>query len=150
MMMKIFLKTFSVVLFLGMDFNSFAQNENTDTLTNAVKEIADFNIYETTCTVGYSNIVSSQYQRFILLTSLATTEDLIILATTHKNPVVRLYSFQALKKRNAEIPSTLIAKFKTDLNEVISLQGCLAENTTVNLLTNDIFVPSTNYKLIKE
>jgi len=85
-----------------------------------------------------------------LITSLATTEDLIILATTHKNPVVRLYSFQALKKRNAEIPSTLTAKFKTDLNEVISLQGCLAENTTVNLLTNDIFIPSTNYKLIKE
>ena len=149
-MMKLFIKTFFLLLFLATGFGGYAQNENTNTLPNAIKEMAAFNIYETTCTVGFSNSTSLQYQRFILLTSLATTEDLIILATTHKNPVVRLYSFQALKKRNAEIPSTLIAKFKTDLNEVISLQGCLAENTTVNLLTNDIFVPSTNYKLIKE
>ena len=149
-MMNPFKKTFFLVLFLATGFGSFAQKENTNTLPNAIKEMATFNIYETTCTVGFTNSTSSQYQRFILLTSLATTADLIILATTHKNPVVRLYSFQALKKRNAEIPSTLLTKFKTDLNEVISLQGCLAENTTVNLLTNDIFIPSTNHKLIKE
>ena len=149
-MMKLFIKTFFLVLFLATGFGGFAQKENTNTLPNAIKEMAAFNIYETTCTVGFSNSASSQYQRFILLTSLATTADLIILAMTHKNPVVRLYSFQALKKRNAEIPSTLTAKFKTDLDEVISLQGCLAENTTVNLLTNDIFIPSTNHKLIKE
>ena len=148
--MKLFIKTFFLVLFLATGFNLFAQKENINTLPNAVMEMAAFNIYETTCTVGFSNSTSSQYQRFILLTSLATTADLIILAMTHKNPVVRLYSFQALKKRNAEIPSTLTAKFKTDLNEVISLQGCLAENTRVNLLTNNIFIPSTNHKLIKD
>ncbi len=149
-MMKLFIMTFFLLLFLATGFGGYAQNENTNTLPNAIKEMAAFNIYETTCTVGYSNIASSQYQRFIILTSLATTEDLIILASTNKNPVVRLYSFQALKKRNIKIPLLLIDKFSRDQDQVISLQGCLAENTVVKLLTNEIFVASTNYKLIKE
>ena len=148
--MKIFIKIYLLFVFFATGFNSFAQKKNTNTLSNTIKEIAAFNIYETTCTVGYAGDASSQYQRFILLTSLATTQQLIMLATKHKNPVVRLYSFQALKKRNIDIPALLTDKFKCDQDEVISLQGCLAENTKVNLLTNEIFVPNSNYKPVKE
>ena len=148
--MKTFIKIRLLFLFLAIGFSSFAQKENTNTLPNAVKEMAAFNIYETTCTVGFSNSASSQYQRFILLTSMASTKDLITLATNHKNPVVRLYSFQALKKRNIDIPASLADKFKNDQDEVVSLQGCLAENTKVNLLTNEIIFPSSNYKPVKE
>lgn len=148
--MKRLIKIQLLAIFLAMGFNSFAQKENNSTLPNIIKKIADFNIYETTCTVGYAGDASSQYQRFNLLTSLATTQQLIILATNHKNPVVRLYSFQALKKRNIKLPLSLIDKFNRDQDKVISLQGCLAENTTVKLLTNEIFAPSTNCKLIKK
>ena len=142
--MKIFINIYLLFLFLATGFNSFAQKENTNTLSNAIKEIAHFNVYETTCNVGYAGGASSQYQRFNLLKSLATTQQLIILATKHKNPVVRLYSFQALKKRNIDIPASLADKFKSDRDEVISLQGCLAENTRVNLLTNKIIFSSSN------
>jgi len=64
--MNLFKKTFFLVLFLATGFGGFAQKENTNTLPNAIKEMAAFNIYETTCTVGFSNSASSQYQRFIL------------------------------------------------------------------------------------
>ena len=142
--MKIFINISFLFLFFATGFNSFAQKENTNTLSNAIKEIAHFNVYETTCNVGYAGSASSQYQRFNLLTSLATTQQLIMLATKHKNPVVILYSFQALKKRNIDIPASLSDKFKSDRDEVISLQGCLAENTRVNLLTNKIIFSSSN------
>ena len=148
--MKTFIKSYFLFLFLAIGFNSFAQKENTISLSNTIKEIADFNVYETTCIVGYAGGASSQYQRYSLLTSLATTPELLILASQHKNPVVRLYSFQALKKRDIEIPASLYDKFTGDQDEVISLQGCLAENTRVNLLTNEIIFPCSNYKLVKE
>ena len=148
--MKTFIKIHLLFLSLATSFNSFAQKENTKTLSKTIKEIAAFNIYETSCTVGYAGTASSQYQRFNLLTSLATTPQLIILATKYKNPVVRLYSFQALKKRNINIPASLADKFKSDQDEVISLQGCLAENTKVHLLTNEIIFPISNYKPVKE
>ena len=148
--MKTFIKIYLLFLFLATGFNSFAQKENTNSLSKTIKEIAAFNIYETTCTVGFSNSASSQYQRFIFLTSMASTKDLITLATNHKNPVVRLYAYQALKKRDIDIPASLADKFKSDQDEVISLQGCLAENTRVHLLTNEIIFPSSNYKPVKE
>ena len=148
--MKAFIKSHFLFLFLVIGFNSFAQKENKISLSNTIKEIADFNVFETTCTVGYAGGTSSQYKRYNLLTSLATTPELLILATNHKNPVVRLYAYQALKKRNIDIPTSLADKFKSDQDEVISLQGCLAENTRVNLLTNEIIFPSSNYKPVKE
>ncbi len=148
--MKTYLKTLFVILLLATNYCSEAQKMNKSSLQNAVTEIANLNIYETTFTVGYANIPSSQYQRFNILISLATDKELIMLAEEHKNPVVRLYSFQALKKRKIEIPSSLIEKFKIDENEVISLQGCLAENTRVNQLSSEIFIPSSNYEFIKE
>ena len=148
--MKTFIKIHLLFLFLATGFNSFAQNENTNTLSDAIKEIALSNVYETTCTVGFAGRTSSQYQRFNLLTSLATTPELLNLASQHNNPVVRLYSFQALKKRNIDIPASLYDKFISDQDEVISLQGCLAENSRVNLLTNKIIFSSSNYKLVKE
>ena len=148
--MKIFINIYFLFLFLATGFNSFAQKENTNSLSKTIKEIAHYNVYETTCNVGYAGGASSQYQRFNLLTSLATTQQLIMLATNHKNPVVRLYAFQALKKKNIDIPASLADKFKSDQDEVISLQGCLAENTRVNLLTNEIFVSTSNYKPVKE
>ena len=148
--MKTFIKIRLLFLFLATGFNSFAQKENTNTLSKTIKEIAHFNVYETTCNVGYAGGASSQYQRFNLLISLATTQQLIMLATNHKNPVVRLYAYQSLKKRNIDIPASLADKFKSDQDEVVSLQGCLAENSKVNLLTNEIIFPTSNYKPVKE
>ena len=144
--MKTINKTICVLLFLFGAYSGLAQHVPINTFLKTVEEMAAFNIYETTCTVGYSNSYSTQYERYKFLTQV-NSEDLILLASTHKNPVVRLYAFQAIKKRNIEIPQALIEKFKNDASEVISLQGCLAENTTVNKLNNEIFLPLTTYKL---
>ena len=138
------------VSLLGFSNSIEAQKIKNYALQNAIKEISKLNVYETTCTVGYANTPSSQYERFTILATLATDKELITLAEKHKNPVVRLYSYQALKKKNVEIPTSLIAKFKSDRDAVISLQGCLAENTTVNKLSNEIFVTTSKYNFTKE
>lgn len=145
--MKTNIKIIFVVLLMLGAYGGFAQNVTNKNFSKTIKEIAAFNIYETTCTVGFSNMPSTQYERFKLLASHANDEDLILLAGTHKNAVVRLYAFQALKKREIEMPASIVEKFKNDVSEVISLQGCLAENTRVNQLLNQIFIPSTTYKL---
>ena len=147
--MKTINKTICVLLFLMGAYRGLAQHIPINTFLKTVEEMAAFNVYETTCTVGYSNSSSSQYERFKFLTQV-NNEDLILLANSHENPVVRLYAFQALKKRKIEIPQVLIEKFKNDASGVISLQGCIAENTTVNKLNNEIFLPLTTYKLVQQ
>ena len=147
--MKIIKKTICVLLLLLAAYGGFAQQVAINIFLKTVNETAAFNVYETTCTVGYLNSSSSQYERFKFLTQV-NSEDLLLLANTHTNAVVRLYAFQALKKRKIELPQALIEKFKNDASEVISLQGCIAENTTVNQLLNEIFIPSTPYKLVQQ
>ena len=146
-----FLKNIILAMFFILSGScSFAQKQINGTVANAVREMAENNIYETSCNVGFAGSVSSQYQRFKLLLSSATPAQLIALATNNKNPIVRLYAFQALKKRNINTSNSLIEKFKNDHTEVNKLNGCLGEKTTVNLLTAEIFISPASGELIKE
>jgi hypothetical protein len=120
------------ILFLLAAVISFAQKPNL--LNSTVNEIARYNIYETTNTVGYANVVSKQYQRFELLVSLATEEKLIKLATHNKSAIVRLYAFQALRRKNITIPDIMKQQFQKDNTIVKTLEGCLGDRKTVNIL----------------
>jgi hypothetical protein len=120
------------ILFSLTAFISFGQKSNL--LTSTVKEIARYNIYETTNTVGYANVVSKQYQRFELLISLATEEQLIKLATHNKSAIVRLYALQALRRKNITIPDIMKQQFQKDNTIVDILEGCLGDKKSVNML----------------
>jgi hypothetical protein len=123
--------TFSILLMLTT-FISFGQKPNL--LNSTVNEIAKYNIYETTNTVGYANVISKQYQRFELLISLATEEQLTNLATHNKNAIVRLYALQALKRKRINISSVMRQQFERDNTMVETLEGCLGDKKSVKIL----------------
>ena len=123
--------TFSILLMLTA-FISFGQKPNL--LNFTVNEIAKYNIYETTNTVGYANVISKQYQRFELLISLATEEQLTNLATHNKNAIVRLYALQALKRKKINISSVMRQQFQNDITIVETLEGCLGDKKSVHML----------------
>lgn len=123
--------TFSIVLMLAA-FISLGQKPNL--LNSTVNEIAKYNIYETTNTVGYANVISKQYQRFELLISLATEEQLTNLATHNKNAIVRLYALQALKRKKINISSVMRQQFQNDITIVETLEGCLGDKKSVHML----------------
>ena len=99
-------------LYFFTAFASAQQQQQNDSLAIIVSEIESSNIYETSYTVGYGGTVSRQYLCFKQLSQLATENYLSELALKHSNAVVRLYAYQALKRKVATIPEaiTLVGK----------------------------------------
>lgn len=123
---------FTLLIMTGI--SSFGQRQSDDSLATVVKAIANNNVYEVSLTVGYAGTVSEQLQRFDLLLSLATSDQLMDIAAHNKNAVVRLYAFQALKRKKIEIPKSLIQQFQNDNTVVEMLNGCVADKKSVNTL----------------
>lgn len=113
---------------------SFGQRQKGDSLAIVVKAMAGSDIYEVSHTVGYAGSVSKQFQRFELLLSLATEQQLTDLAACNKNAVVRLYALQALKQKKANIPQSLMSQFQNDRTIVTMLKGCIGDKKAVNEL----------------
>ncbi len=111
-----------------------ACGQETNLLNSTVTEMARHNIYETSKTIGYANVVSSQYQRFELLIRLATEQELINLAVHNKSAVVRLYALQAIRLKNITIPDKITEQFQKDKTRVETLEGCLGDKRTVSIL----------------
>jgi len=133
---------FLITLFIMTGIFSFGQRQSNDSLTTVIKAIANSNIYEVSYTVGYAGSISKQYQRFEQLLSLATEEQLLDLAAHNKNAVVRLYAFQALKRKKIKIPDNLIRQFQHDNTIVQMLKGCVGDKKSVNaLVQQDIKSP---------
>jgi hypothetical protein len=134
------LKSFFLpIIFSLLVLSGYAQKQVDNPLKTAIQEMADHDLYETSRTVGFAGTVSKQYQRFQQLLSLATERQLVELAAEHKNAVVRLYAFQALKKRKAVIPGGLFEQFMNDRTRVTTLNGCVGDKKTVgDLATQDL------------
>lgn len=113
---------------------AIGQEVRFNVLHTVVDEIASANVYETSYTVGYAGSLSNQYARYKQLLSLANDQQLIDLATNHKNAVVRLYSLKALRHKKTLIPLNLLQKFQNDIEKVIQISGCLGGEVTVNSL----------------
>jgi hypothetical protein len=135
-------KFFLATLFaLSIGF-SFGQQRQEDSLTMIVAAIARSNVYEASYTVGYRGMVSKQYQRFEQLIDLATEKQLLALVEQHKNAVVRLYAFQALKARKVAISEKLKRQFHDDKTVVKVLKGCVADERSLSVLaTQDLKFP---------
>jgi hypothetical protein len=125
---------FFICLSTASTVSTFAQQGQEDSLTLIVSAMAKSNIYEASYTVGFTGTVSKQFQRFEQLTALATDEQLLTLATYHRNAVVRLYALQALKKRKHAVPEPLQRQFRNDKAVVRVLKGCIADEKPLNEL----------------
>jgi hypothetical protein len=116
------------------------QKEANNPLQTIVKEMAGSDVYEVSCTVGFTGAISKQYQRFKQLLSLASIQQLTELALQHKAAVVRLYALQALKQKRADISHNLVKQFQNDQAVVITLNGCNANEETVSELAKQDLV----------
>jgi hypothetical protein len=122
------------ILFFGVHTRSNAQGFSLATPASIAAELAQSNAYEISQTIGLMQTPSLQLQRFNRLVSLATEQELVDLATSHSNTVVRLYAYQALKVKKAAIPKALQEKFNADISKVHVVDGCVLEQKTVSFL----------------
>lgn len=109
-----------------------------------VSEMAAHDIYESE-TVGIANARSKQFARYQQLVSIATDAQLLSLANTHPNAVVRLYAYQALRERNIAIPKALLQKFNEDETLVQTLEGCIANKFPVSKLAGKHLSAKSQY-----
>lgn len=123
---------FLPLIFSILVLSGHSQNQSDDHLKTVIQEMAVHDLYETSRTVGFAGTVSKQYQRFQQLMTLPT-EHLTELAR-HRNAVVRLYAFQALKKKNADIPSILFDRLMNDRTLITTLNGCISDKKMVSEL----------------
>ena len=91
------MRLFVIYTLIGISSSLFGQQatEIRDNVKIIVDSISKNNIYTDQFREGNIAIEQNQYKRFLRLKNQATTEELISL-TSHANPVVRCYSFQAL------------------------------------------------------
>jgi hypothetical protein len=139
---KISILTIMMFLSAGLCFSQFRKK---DSLSIITEKMAAHNIYELTYAVGITGAPATQYLLFRRLEALASNEQLLHIARHHLSAVVRLYAYQALRKRNVKIPSQLIVQLKADHTKVTTLRGCIAEEKTAAALVDReifVFVPS--------
>jgi hypothetical protein len=139
-MMQVYKKV-AIVLFLLACNAVLAQSPKQDSVAILVKGLAAANVYEQSLSVGYAGAASTQYWRFSRLLSIASNEQLIHLAADHKNAVVRLYCYGALKQRGSVISSSLLQQFSSDNTIVKTLNGCIGGERSVRALAAErVFV----------
>ncbi len=112
--------------------NLFNKISVSDPIKKMVKEIAKSNVYEYPVSAGFPGTTSEQNIRYEELLKAADNNDLIKLATTHKNAVVRLYAYRAIVQKMKEIPKDILDQFNKDTSEVNTLRNGIADKTTVN------------------
>lgn len=141
--MNMLIKSLSFsTIFLLTAFISFGQKKNS--LTSTVNEIAKCNIYEISGTIGFAGLASKQNQRLEQIVSLASEDQLLYLAKDHKNAIVRLYALLALKEKRIIISDSIKEQFQNDTTIVVTLNGCLAEEKSVQMLAMQILkVPAS-------
>lgn len=124
--MQVLRKMFLLSSFLiAARIYSFGHGQKKDSFKEVIEAMAEGNVYEASYTVGYAGTISRQYQRFEKILLLATDQQLIDLAVHHTNAVVRLYPFQALKRKKISISSDIIHQFEHDKAVVKVLTGCI-------------------------
>ncbi len=105
--------------------------------------MAENDTYEIGKTLGYTGAPAKQRQRFLQLIQLASDEELINLAASHRNAVVRVYAYQALRQRKIAISQALIDQFHQDHTQVKIVQGCILKEESVSAIAN-MAIPITD------
>lgn len=89
--------------------------------------------------VGFAGETPSEYLTFQQLKSTGTEEELNNLLG-HYSPIVRVYSYRALKANQMEINPEMDKVLHKDNEKVMWLAGCLFRETTVSYLVSKTFL----------
>jgi hypothetical protein len=125
------------MVFLFFGFSGSCQQGGTDSVALLVKELSMDNTYAAGATLGIKGVISKQYQRYHRLVALASREQLVQLAAGHKSAVVRLYAWQALRRKKMAVPASLVKQFSTDREKLSTVKGCIRSVQTVSALARE-------------
>lgn len=112
--------------------NSGYQLQSPGPVKKIVKEIAKTNVYDFTANAAPTGTVSQQNSRYLELLQTANIEDLVKLATKHKNRVVRLYAYRAIVQKSKSVPPGILDQFTNDTTIVSTIRGGIKDKTAVN------------------
>ena len=105
-------------------------------INKILKEMAASNVFDASNSVSYTGKPSPQLDRYKRLVAITTPYDLLQIANTNSNAVVRLYAFKALAERMDNLPAEIAEKFKNDDTIVLYQTGDLIEKVTVKKIAN--------------
>jgi hypothetical protein len=112
-----------------------AQEQKLASIEPIIRQMEANNSYQS-ATLGVKGVKSKQYVCFEQLAQQAKAEELLDLAETHPNAVVRLYAYKALKQRAIFIPASLTQKLKRDRTIVSTFIGCARGRNSVAYIVN--------------
>ena len=127
-----------IFLFLALMIKGQAQTLRLEIKT-IVDSMAKDNMLKSSA-VGYSGVRTKQWDNFEKLKKTATNKELMYL-TTHKNEVVRCYSFQALAARKDKDIFPILLEHINDTAQVTTFQGCVISSQTVGDYFLDVVTP---------
>ena len=107
-----------------------------DSVKEIAAAIAKHNVYESAI-VGFAATPSTQSERLSKLIKIATDKDLYAL-TKHRNAVVRLYALRAIVSKRLAVSADLRNQFFNDKSKVVTLQGCIGDNSSVDAVSKMI------------
>lgn len=108
-----------------------------DPVKEIATDIAKQNTYESAI-VGFAATPSTQNERLDKLIKIASVNQLYELCK-HENAVVRLYALKAILFRKLIVTDELRHQFYNDNSKVITLQGCIGNYSTVEIISRSLF-----------
>ena len=112
------------VLFFVNDVQAISTPGNTQEqivpkpIRKIVKALAKANLFVLNKSEQPSLLVTEQEKNYLLLSRLATSNELEDLIRTHKNAVVRMYAFKALTTQVHDIPASTMTIINNDTTTI--------------------------------
>ena len=107
-------------------------------LNKVVREIAKLNVFDYSANAATDKKASLQSSRYHELLKTAGTDDLVRLASKHKNAVVRLYAYRAIVEKLKEIPKNILDQFNNDSTMVNTTRDGVAGKATVKKIAGSL------------
>ena len=108
-----------------------------DPIKKIVKAIAKANIYVLSAPTQPSPLVTEQEKNYLLLSRLATSNELEELILTHKNAVVKMYAFQALTTQLHHIPENIMKVINNDMTLIDCINKEKNEKIEIKILAQN-------------
>ena len=94
-------------------------------LLNILNNFRIVNRYDLSYTIGFAGSTSQQIVGYKKLLKIRDTSKLIEALYIEKNPVAKLYLYQALVFKKVTLPKDIITSLTNDSTKVAFLEGCI-------------------------
>ena len=130
------MRNYVCILILFLSITACAQSKSVtysnSSISKIVSEMASFGKYESS-RVGFAGSPSQQHARMNELAKYATENDYKSLVE-HKSPVVRVYSYMAMRSKYPKTAQSTYQTLSKDTTTIMTLEGCIGGSSTVGAL----------------